>query len=99
VRARSVTHPLIAGTCFLWAPVVMAMADALFVFGVNHHWPDDAKSFTTVECKANVVASARAARAWARRRALSAEVKGSILCCGEAVRADCDVPQVRWGML
>jgi hypothetical protein len=55
----TVTHPLIAGTGFLWAPVVMAVADALCAFGlcafglcafgVNHHWPDGAKSFTTVE--------------------------------------------------
>jgi 1,4-dihydroxy-2-naphthoyl-CoA hydrolase len=55
----TVTHPLIAGTGYLWAPVVMAMADALCAFGVNRHWPEGAKSFTTVECKANFLASAR----------------------------------------
>jgi 1,4-dihydroxy-2-naphthoyl-CoA hydrolase len=55
----TVTHPLIAGTGFLWAPVVIAMADALCAFGVNRHWPDGARSFTTVECKANFVSSAQ----------------------------------------
>jgi uncharacterized protein (TIGR00369 family) len=55
----TVTHPLIAGTGFLWAPVVMAMADALCAFGVNRHWPEGAKSFTTVECKANFISSAK----------------------------------------
>jgi len=26
---------------------------------VNHHWPEGAKSFTTVDCSANFVSSAR----------------------------------------
>ena len=55
----TVTHPLIAGTGFLWAPVVMAMADALCAFGVSHHWPEGARSFTTVDCSANFISSAR----------------------------------------
>ena len=55
----TVTHPRIAGTGFLWAPVVMAMADALCAFGVNRHWPEGARSFTTVECKANFISSAQ----------------------------------------
>jgi len=55
----TVTHPLIAGTGFLWAPVVVAMADALCAFGVSHHWPEGAKSFTTVDCSANFISSAR----------------------------------------
>jgi 1,4-dihydroxy-2-naphthoyl-CoA hydrolase len=59
VARLTVTHALIAGTGFLWAPVVITIADALCAFGVNHHWPEGAKSFTTVECKANFISSAQ----------------------------------------
>ncbi len=59
VARLTVTHPLIAGTGFLWAPVVLTLADALCAFGVNHHWPEGARSFTTVDCSANFVSSAR----------------------------------------
>jgi uncharacterized protein (TIGR00369 family) len=59
VARLQVTHELIAGTGYLWAPVVMTMADALCAFGVNRHWPEGATSFTTVECKSNFFASAR----------------------------------------
>ncbi len=52
-------HELIAGTGFLWAPVVIAIADALCAFGVGRNWPDGAASFTTVEAKANFLASAK----------------------------------------
>jgi uncharacterized protein (TIGR00369 family) len=55
----TVTQPLIAGTGYLWAPVVITLADALCAFGVSHHWPENAKSFTTVDCSANFVSSAR----------------------------------------
>lgn len=55
----TVTHALIAGTGFLWAPVVIALADALCAFGVSRHWPDGATSFTTIESKANFLSSAR----------------------------------------
>jgi 1,4-dihydroxy-2-naphthoyl-CoA hydrolase len=55
----TVRHDLIAGTGYLWAPVVITVADALCAFGVSRHWPDDAASFTTVEAKANFLASAR----------------------------------------
>ncbi len=54
-----VRHDLIAGTGYLWAPVVITLADALCAFGVNHHWPEGATSFTTVDCSANFVSSAR----------------------------------------
>jgi uncharacterized protein (TIGR00369 family) len=54
----TVTHSLIAGTGYLWAPVVIALADALCAFGVSRNWPDDAGSFTTVESKANFMSSA-----------------------------------------
>jgi len=55
----TVTHDLIAGTGYLWAPVVITLADALCAFGVGRHWPDGAESFTTVESKANFLSSAR----------------------------------------
>jgi 1,4-dihydroxy-2-naphthoyl-CoA hydrolase len=58
VARLTVTYPLIAGTGYLWAPVVMAMADALCAFGTRNHWPEGAKSFTTVECKSNFLSSA-----------------------------------------
>jgi 1,4-dihydroxy-2-naphthoyl-CoA hydrolase len=59
IARLTVTHPLIAGTGFLWAPVVLTMADALCAFGVNHHWPEGARSFTTVDCSANFISSAQ----------------------------------------
>jgi uncharacterized protein (TIGR00369 family) len=59
IARLTVSHDLIAGTGFLWAPVVLTLADALCAFGVNHHWPEGAKSFTTVDCSANFVSSAR----------------------------------------
>ena len=59
VARLTVTHQLIAGTGFLWAPVVLAMADALCAFGVSSHWPEGATSFTTVESKANFISSAK----------------------------------------
>jgi uncharacterized protein (TIGR00369 family) len=55
----TVTHTLIAGTGYLWAPVVIALCDALCAFGVSRHWPEGATSFTTVESKANFVSTAR----------------------------------------
>jgi 1,4-dihydroxy-2-naphthoyl-CoA hydrolase len=54
----TVTHPLIAGTGYLWAPVVLTVADALCAFGVSRHWPEGAASFTTAESKANFLGSA-----------------------------------------
>ncbi len=54
-----VRHELIAGTGYLWAPVVVGIADALCAFGVSRHWPDDAASFTTIESKANFFSSAK----------------------------------------
>jgi uncharacterized protein (TIGR00369 family) len=59
IARLTVSHALIAGTGFLWAPVVITLADALCAFGVNHHWPEGAKSFTTIDCSANFISSAR----------------------------------------
>jgi uncharacterized protein (TIGR00369 family) len=55
----TVTHDLIAGTGYLWAPVVITLADALCAFGVARNWPENAASFTTIEAKANFMSSAR----------------------------------------
>jgi uncharacterized protein (TIGR00369 family) len=59
VARLTVHHDLIAGTGFLWAPVVITMADALCALGMNRHWPEGATSFTTVDCSANFVSSAK----------------------------------------
>lgn len=59
IARLTVRHDLIAGTGYLWAPVVITLADALCAFGVNRHWPDEAKSFTTVDCSASFISSAR----------------------------------------
>jgi len=49
----AVTRPLIAGTGFLWAPVVIALADTLCAYGAGACLPAGARSFTTVELKCN----------------------------------------------
>ena len=52
-----VTEPMVAGTGFVFAPAIVTMADTLCAAGVFLHAPDGTKSFTTVESKANFVAS------------------------------------------
>ena len=53
-----VIGPLIAGTGFLFAPAVVALADTLCAAGTGANIGDDA-SFTTIELKANFLGSAR----------------------------------------
>jgi uncharacterized protein (TIGR00369 family) len=53
-----VTPPLIAGTGFLWAPVVIALADTLCAYGAGENMPAGARSFTTVELKTNFLGTA-----------------------------------------
>ena len=48
-----VTPPLIAGTGYLWAPVVIALADTLCAYGTGRARPPESRSFTTVELKTN----------------------------------------------
>lgn len=48
-----VTAPLIAGTGYLWAPVVIALADTLCAYGTGETRPPESQSFTTVELKTN----------------------------------------------
>jgi uncharacterized protein (TIGR00369 family) len=53
-----VTEPLVAGTGFLWAPVVVTLADWLCAAGIGAHLPEGA-SFTTIEIKTNFLGTAR----------------------------------------
>jgi 1,4-dihydroxy-2-naphthoyl-CoA hydrolase len=53
-----VTKPLIAGTGFLFAPAVIALADTLCAVGIGAHLREG-ESFTTVEIKTNFLGSAR----------------------------------------
>jgi len=63
VRGRlDVTDQLLAGTGFLWAPVVVGLADALCAAGTGANLPEGA-SFTTVELKTNFLGSARGGEA------------------------------------
>lgn len=54
-----VTGNLIAGTGFLFAPAVIALADTCAAIGCGANIPEGA-SFTTIELKSNFLASARA---------------------------------------
>ncbi len=53
-----VTEPLVAGTGFLWAPVVVTLADWLCAAGIGEHLPEGA-SFTTIEIKTNFLGTVR----------------------------------------
>jgi uncharacterized protein (TIGR00369 family) len=56
-----VTDEVVAGTGFLWAPVVITLADWLCAAGTPLHFPEGADaSFTTVELKTNFIGTARA---------------------------------------
>jgi len=73
-----VTPPLVAGTGFLWAPVVITLADWLCACGMGPNLPEGA-SFTTVELKANFVGTVRlggaiAGRAWPVHRGRTTHV-------------------------
>jgi 1,4-dihydroxy-2-naphthoyl-CoA hydrolase len=59
VRGRlEVTEQLVAGTGYLWAPVVIGLADAMCAAGTGANIPEGA-TFTTVELKTNFVGSGR----------------------------------------
>ncbi|MDP9331746.1 MAG: PaaI family thioesterase [Actinomycetota bacterium] len=53
-----VTENLIAGTGFLFAPAIIALADSCAAIGCGNNIPDGA-SFTTIELKTNFLSSAR----------------------------------------
>jgi uncharacterized protein (TIGR00369 family) len=53
-----VTEALIAGTGYLFAPAVVALADSAAAIGCGANIPEGA-SFTTIELKSNFLSSAR----------------------------------------
>ena len=53
-----VTEPVVAGTGFLWAPVVITLADWLCSAGTGENIPEGA-SFTTIEIKTNFLGTVR----------------------------------------
>ncbi|HSJ98067.1 MAG TPA: PaaI family thioesterase [Myxococcota bacterium] len=53
-----VTRELVAGTGFLWAPVVITLADWLCACGTGAALPEGA-SFTTIELKTNFLGTVR----------------------------------------
>ncbi len=53
-----VTHELVAGTGYLWAPVIVTLADWLCASGMGLNLPEGA-SFTTIELKANFLGTVR----------------------------------------
>ena len=53
-----VTPALVAGTGFLWAPVIITLADWLCACGTRLNIAEDA-SFTTIELKANFLGTVR----------------------------------------
>ena len=55
-----VVEELVAGTGFLWAPVVVTLADWLCAAGTPVHMHEDAQSFTTLEMKSNFLGTVRA---------------------------------------
>ncbi len=55
-----ISPPLIAGTGFVWAPVVIALADTLCAYGTGEARPKDSQSFTTVELKTNFLGTVAA---------------------------------------
>jgi uncharacterized protein (TIGR00369 family) len=53
-----VTESLVAGTGFLWAPVVITLADWLCAAGIGHSLPEGG-GFTTIEIKTNFIGTVR----------------------------------------
>jgi 1,4-dihydroxy-2-naphthoyl-CoA hydrolase len=69
---------LVAGTGFLWAPVVITLADWLCAVGIGPNLPEGA-SFTTIELKANFLGTVREGgairgRAWPTHRGRTTQV-------------------------
>ena len=54
----TVTEPVVAGTGFLWAPVVITLADWLCAAAMSANLQPN-ESFTTVELKTNFLGSAK----------------------------------------
>ena len=54
-----VREDCVAGTGYLWAPVVITLADWLCAAGTPQFFRDGAQSFTTIELKTNFLGSAQ----------------------------------------
>ena len=54
-----VREDCVAGTGYLWAPVVITLADWLCAAGTPIHFREGAQSFTTIELKTNFLGSAK----------------------------------------
>ena len=54
-----VREDCVAGTGFLWAPVIITLADWLCAAGTPQFFRDGAESFTTLELKTNFLGSAQ----------------------------------------
>ena len=54
----AVTEQVVAGTGFLWAPVVITLADWLCAAGIGESLPEGS-SFTTIEIKTNFLGTVR----------------------------------------
>ena len=63
-----VTDALIAGTGFLFAPAIVALADTLAAGGTGANLNHDGESFTTIELKTNFLGARRSARPWSGPR-------------------------------
>ena len=55
----TVSEPVVAGTGYLWAPVVITLADWLCAAGIGEHIDFEQAGFTTVELKTNFLGTAR----------------------------------------
>ncbi len=54
-----VMEPVVAGTGYLWAPVVITLADWLCAAGIGEHIDFEQAGFTTLELKTNFLGTAR----------------------------------------
>lgn len=73
-----VTHEVVAGTGFLWAPVVITLADWLCACGIGLSLPEGA-GFTTIEIKTNFLGTVREGgaafgKAWAVHQGRTTQV-------------------------
>lgn len=73
-----VTEAVIAGTGYLWAPVVITLADWLCAAGIGESLPEGS-SFTTLEIKTNFLGTVRqggavVGKAWPAHRGRTTQV-------------------------
>ena len=78
VGRLEVKAELVAGTGYLWAPVIVTLADWLCAVGIGPSLPEGA-SFTTIELKCNFLGTVREGgairgRAWPSHRGRTTQV-------------------------